>query len=116
MAWFSRRSSPPADPGELAGWMKEQFERRRYKDVWRHREQLGVGLAQGDMPDDVWFWINAYPALAALRANIQWENPFGQPDKPPLVSTCAAYADEVHGRLGPDEAAANREIAHRFFA
>jgi hypothetical protein len=63
------------------------------------------------MSSATWFWLNAYSALAALRAEIRWVNPMGQSEWHPIVSTCAGYADQVHRELGPNEQAANAEIA-----
>jgi hypothetical protein len=61
------------------------------------------------MSDRDWFWVNAYPALAALRVETDRDA------RHPLLSTCAGYADQVASSLGEDEPQANAEIAARFF-
>jgi hypothetical protein len=87
--------------------MRSEFDANRYQNIWRHRLELGYEFVQNDMSDATWFWLNAYPALAALRQTPKIDHVF--------VSTCAGYADLVHRRLGPEEKKANEEIAHRFF-
>lgn len=115
MRLFKSRKPPPSDPEALATWMQELFTEERYQEIWRHRLSLGVGFSQGAIPDKTWFWLNAYPALAAMRANLRWDDPLGSEAFHPLVATCAGWADQVHPGLGPREKAANAEIAQRFF-
>ena len=102
-----KMSVPPRDPEELVAWMRVEFNDGQYRNVWQHRLELGYEFVQGDMGDLTWFWLNAYPALAALRQIPKIEHVF--------VSTCAGYADLVYRGLGPEEAKANKEIAQRFF-
>lgn len=108
---------PTTAPTALLAWMKEHFDDGDYETVWDHRMHLGYEFVQGEMADNLWFWLNAYPALAALRAGVKWPNPItGEAEWHPLVATSAGYADSVHYSLGPAEQQANGEIAQRFFA
>jgi hypothetical protein len=117
-ALFGRRKpKPPADDkAAVLAWMKEHFDRGSYRDVWEFREALGYEFVQEQEGSRIWFWVNAYPALAALRAGIKVIDPVtGLPDWPPLVTTSAGYADEARSGLGAGEDGANAEIAARFF-
>ncbi len=108
---------PTTAPSALLAWMKERFDGGDYETLWNHRMHLGYEFVQGEMADNLWFWLNAYPALAALRAGVKWPNPItGETEWHPLVATCAGYADSVCYSLGPAEQEANGEIAQRFFA
>lgn len=109
MGFFRRRPTPPSDIAELATWMADETAQGNYARVWHHRFELGLGFEQGAASDRDWFWVNAYPALAALRLEAD------PSARHPLVSTCAGYADQVHRSLGDAERAANAEIAQRFF-
>lgn len=107
MGLFTKRADkPPADPAGLEQWMAREYAKGNYAAIWQHRLSLGLGYERADTPDRTWFWLNAYPALSALRTDGKGH---------PLVSTCAGYADQVHRQLGPDERAANDEIARMFF-
>ena len=85
--------------------MRREFEAGRYQAVWEHRLRLGYEFGQEGIGDRDWFWLNAHPALAALRIGV----------KHPFVATCAGYADQVHRGLGEEAARANAEISERFF-
>lgn len=98
--------------------MRDNVQQERYATVWNHRLALGLDFSQANSSDHTWFWLNAYPALAALRSRIAWDHaiPGADAQPHPLVATCAGWADQVAPGLGPDEADANTEIAQRFFA
>lgn len=106
MGFFRKKAAPPAEPEALHAWMEAEYGRGSYSQIWEHRLRLGVGFAQGQMTDRTWFWLNAYPALSALRTEGRGH---------PLISTCAGWSDQVHRGLGPEEKLANDEIAKLFF-
>ena len=100
MGLFSKRAANitrgPGRAGAVDG--------RRVREGQLRRDLAAPALARARRPnadtsDRTWFWLNAYPALSALRT----EGP-GHP----LISTCAGYADQVHRQLGPDEARRQR--------
>ena len=96
--------------------MRRAFNAGNYAPVWEHRLRLGYEFGQHDIGDREWFWLNAYPALAALRARVRADSASPAPGQHhPFVATCAGYADDVHRGLGEEEARANAEISQRFF-
>jgi hypothetical protein len=113
---FRKAAAPPSDPVALAAWMRREFEAGHHQAVWEHRLHLGYEFGQQDLGDRDWFWLNAYPALAALRIGVKADSssPFSGQHHP-FVATCAGYADQVHRGLGEDAARANAEISERFF-
>lgn len=106
MGWFTKAASPPVERDELARWMAERYDRAEYAAIWDHRLALGLGFGRAEASDRTWFWLNAYPALSALKVHGRGH---------PLIATCAGYADQVHRNLGPEERAANDEISRLFF-
>jgi hypothetical protein len=90
--------------------MTRQFDAAQYDDAWRQRVELGYSLIQNGAPSEIWFWVNALPALAALREGERHH---------PLVATAAGYADEAQRNLtDPNDSikSAMAEINERFFA
>jgi hypothetical protein len=67
--------------------MIERFNAGDYEAVWSRRLALGHALSGEDADPEVWFWLNALPALSELRQ--------GRKDHP-FVSTAAAWADEAY--------------------
>jgi hypothetical protein len=90
-------------------WMADRFVAEDYEAVWHRRLELGLGLSGENVEMETWFWVNALPALAALR--------LGAKDHP-LVATSAGYADQACRHLpDPDDQiqGAMSEINERFF-
>jgi len=89
--------------------MSDQFDAGQYDAVWSRRVALGYSLAQNDASVETWFWVNALPALAALRT--------GEPHHP-LVASAAGFADEAQRNMREQDDAvqgAMAEINKRFF-
>jgi len=90
-------------------WMTGRFAADDYEAIWHRRLELGLRLSGENVKTETWFWVNALPALAALR--------LGAKDHP-LVSTAAGFADDAYRNLsGQDDQAqeAMAEINRRFF-
>jgi hypothetical protein len=89
--------------------MQQRFDGGDYAAVWERRVALGYSLSQNEAPAETWYWVNALPALAALR--------LGNRDHP-FVATAAGYADQVFWSVAERDAsmeATNAEIQQRFF-
>lgn len=56
------------DLGKLRVSMKGRFDDSEYEAVWARRLGLGYSLAQEGASIETWFWVNALPALSALRS------------------------------------------------
>jgi hypothetical protein len=98
-----------SDVESLQRWMSDQFDAGQYDAVWSRRVALGYSLAQEDAPAETWFWVNALPALAALRTGERHH---------PLVATAAGFADQAHRSLKGQSDAVDSvmsEINERFF-
>jgi hypothetical protein len=99
------------DLDSLRAWMKARFDAGDYDAVWSRRAALGLSLTQQEASPETWFWVNALPALAALREGERHH---------PLIATAAGYAEQAHRSIdGPPDPAADStmaEIKKRFFA
>ena len=52
----------------LEFWMVQKFQERTAptaREIWLRRVRLGYALPATEMPQNVRFWLNAYPALSA---------------------------------------------------
>ena len=97
----------PEQVQEVALWMDDQFSSGNLEGVWAKRLALGYGVPQEGVSDNVWFWLNAYPAVAGLRLGYR-DHPF--------LATCAGSADQVRDWQNAQHEAAMNEINTRFFA
>lgn len=94
---------------QIRTWMQQRFDSGDYASVWERRVALGYSLTQDGAPAETWYWVNALPALAALRLDNR-DHPF--------VATAAGFADQVYWGLSERTAAiesTNTEIQQRFF-
>jgi len=108
-------AQPPGDLGlsmsaaqvtSEARQMRQQFEAGQLREVWARRLQLGNGVSFDGVDDADAFWLNAAPAIAALR--------LGQKDHI-FVPMCCGLAERYHDSRDADQSAAVREFKERFF-
>jgi len=94
------------DYADLLSWMREEWRARERRTIWEQRVALGYQLVQGPATQNQWFWINAFPAMAALRIGLK---------EHPLVATFAGMAENI---LDPDNEGQQKavdDIRKRFF-
>lgn len=98
-----------ADIAEIQAWMGDRFAAGDYEATWHRRLALGYGLSGDGVETETWFWVNAFPALSALR--------LGEKDHP-FVATSAGFADEAYRKLSEQSSPVQKamsEINDRFF-
>jgi hypothetical protein len=110
-------SEPPSDTESCEGWtlddyealfnwMKTAFSRDQHRPIWERRLALGYNLDQQEASNELWFWINAFPALAGLNLGLK-EHPF--------VATCAGSAEQVVDRDDIGQMTVMNQIKKLFF-
>jgi hypothetical protein len=60
---------------EIQAWMRNRFDVGDYETIWHRRLALGYALSGDGIETETWFWINAFPALSALRLG-EKDHPF----------------------------------------
>jgi hypothetical protein len=86
--------------------MKTAISRGQQRPVWERRLALGSKLGQHEASNEVWFWINAFPALAGLNLGLK-EHPF--------VAICAGSAEQVVDRDDTGQMTVMNQIQKLFF-
>jgi len=110
-------SEPPSDTESCEGWTRDDYEalfnwmktalsRGQQRLVWERRLALGSKLGQHEASNEVWFWINAFPALAGLNLGLKGH---------PFVAICAGSAEQVVDRSDTGQMTAIRQIQKLFF-
>lgn len=98
------------DPAELRAMVQrfqDQFNAGSYLELWEERSSYGYSLDRDSLHGDDRFWIDALPALAALR--------LGEREHP-LVAGYAGFAEESQDHHNEKHRAVVREINERYFA
>jgi hypothetical protein len=97
---------PPGDlgrtltPGQIvseARRMRQQVAAGELRPAWERRVQLGYGVPSDGVPQADRFWIDAAPAIAALRLGFKDH---------PMVPMCCGMAESEHDRNDPEQRAA----------
>lgn len=88
----SRRMRQQADSGDLRG-------------AWERRVQLGYGVPSDAVPQADRFWLNAAPAIAALRLGLKDH---------PMVAMCCGTALQDEDSSDPEQHAAVQEFRRLF--
>jgi hypothetical protein len=91
---------------QLWTWMFERWNQSQYYELWARRIGLSPGLEQRMANNDLWFWINALPALAGLELKQKGH---------PKLSVFAGYADQVVNTTNDDQRRAMENIKRQFF-
>jgi len=76
------------------------------REAWDRRLQLGYGVSREGVPQSDWFWLNADPAIAALKLGFKDH---------PAVAMCCGVAEEARDRSDPEQVAAVAEFNRLFF-
>ena len=97
------QAQPPGDVGEEltapeiiveARRAREQFDRGDYDSLWARRVELGYGVGDDGVPQADRFWLDAAPAIAALRLGLKDH---------PMVAMCCGVAQSGHDRSDPEQ-------------
>lgn len=108
-------AQPPGDVGlsmsaaqvtTEARQIRQQFASGQLRAVWERRLQLGNGVSFDGVADEDAFWLNAAPAIAALRLGLK-DHIF--------VPMCCGLAEQYHDSRNADQSAAVKELKERFF-
>ena len=100
------RAQPPGDIGKALTAAQIADESRRMRQqvasgdlrlAWDRRVQLGYGVPSEGIPQADRFWLNAAPAIAALRMGLKDH---------PMVPMCSGMAEREHDRDDPQQRAA----------
>jgi hypothetical protein len=86
--------------------IRQQFESGQLPAAWERRLQLGNGVPYDGVADADAFWLNAAPAIAALRLGLK-DHVF--------VPMCCGLAERYHDSRDADQSAAVREFQGRYF-
>lgn len=109
------REMPPGDLGKSltphdvlveARWMLRQYDDGNLREVWARRLDLGYSLSLDQIENPESFWINACPALAALKLGLKDH---------PLVATCCGMAEQNIDWADHDQVAAKDQFNALFF-
>jgi hypothetical protein len=108
-------AQPPGDLGQgmnaaqvttAARQIRQQFESGQLDALWERRLQLGNGVSYDGVADVDAFWLNAAPAIAALRLGVK-DHVF--------VPMCCGLAERYHDIGDASQSAAVREFQVRYF-
>jgi hypothetical protein len=94
------------DYRQLWSWMFECWNQDRYQELWDRRIALGSGLQQREANNNLWYWINALPALAGLELKKKND---------PSLAAFAAYADQVVNLENEDQRRSMQDLKRQFF-
>jgi hypothetical protein len=86
--------------------MRSQVAAGQLQSVWGRRLELGSGVSAQGVPQSDWFWLNAAPALAALRLGLKDH---------PMVAMCCGVAEQARNRDDAEQSAAVAEFNRLFF-
>ena len=86
--------------------IRQQFSSGHLRTVWDRRAQLGYGIASEGVPQPDRFWLDAIPAIAALRLGLK---------EHPMVAMCCGVAEAGQDRDDPEQRAAVEEFKRLYF-
>ncbi len=86
--------------------MRNQLAAGQLQSVWGRRLELGTGVSPQGVPLPDWFWLNAAPAIAALRLGLKDH---------PMVAMCCGVAEQARNRDDAEQSAAVAEFNRLFF-
>lgn len=86
--------------------MRSQLASGQLQGVWGRRLELGTGVSPQGVPQPDWFWLNAAPALAALRMGLKDH---------PMVAMCCGLAEQARNRDDAEQSAAVAQFNRFFF-
>lgn len=98
-------SMSPQELERMPAWFRSEYNKGMLRAVWERRLALG-SISLNEISRDAAFWINAIPAIAALR--------LGLADHPQVASFCG-LAEEYQDRSDPEQAAAVAEFNRLYF-
>ena len=97
----------PAQVIDESRRMRQQVASGDLRSAWDRRVQLGYGVPSNGIPQADRFWLDAAPALAALR--------LGELKDHPMVPMCCGMAEQGHDHRDPQQREAVEEINKLFF-
>jgi hypothetical protein len=109
------QAQPDGDVGKSMGpdqvtaesrQLREHYDRGNYGPVWARRVELGYGVPTEGVAQSDAFWLNAAPALAALKTGMK---------EHPMVAMCCGVAESEVDRDDPAQVAAVDEFNHLYF-
>lgn len=86
--------------------IRQQFTSGNLRAAWDRRVELGFGVPSDGVPQADRFWLDAAPAIAALRLGIKDD---------PIVRMCCGTAERNFDRSSPEQCAAVEEFNRLFF-
>jgi hypothetical protein len=86
--------------------MRQQLASGDLRAAWDRRVQLGYGVPTDEVPQADRFWLNAAPAVAALRLGLKDH---------PMVAMCCGVAEGDHDRNDAEQRATVQEFKRLFF-
>jgi hypothetical protein len=95
-------------PAQITGEsrrMRQQVAAGDLRSVWDRRVQLGYGVPSDGVSQPDLFWLDAAPAIAALRLGLKDH---------PMVAMCCGMADSNQDRGDPEQRAAVEEFTRLF--
>jgi hypothetical protein len=96
----------PAQVIEESRRMRQQVASGHLRTAWDRRVQLGYGVPFDGVPQADRFWLNAAPAVAALRLGLKDH---------PMVAMCCGVAEGDEDRNDAEQHAAVQEFKRLFF-
>ena len=91
---------------DVVTWMRDAYDRGMLRAVWERRLALGHDINLDQLPRSTAFWLNATPAIAALRLGLK--------DHPAVAMFCGR-AEDFEDRSVPEQAAAVAEFNRLYF-
>jgi hypothetical protein len=86
--------------------MREQVASGDLRSAWDRRVQLGWGVSTSGVPQADRFWLDAAPAIAALRLGLKGD---------PMIAMCCGVAEREQDYSDPEQRAAVEEFNKLFF-
>lgn len=114
-ALAAARAQPEGDLGatlsptqiiEESRRIRQQVASGQLRAAWDRRVQLGYGVPSGEIPQADRFWLNAAPAIAALRLGLKDH---------PMVAMCCGVAEGDEDRSDAEQHAAVQEFRRLYF-
>jgi hypothetical protein len=108
------QAQPPGEvgktltPAQITGEsrrMRQQVAAGDLRSAWDRRVQLGYGVSPDGISQPDRFWLDAAPAIAALRLGLKDH---------PMVAMCCGMADSNQDRGDPEQRAAVAEFTRLF--
>ena len=86
--------------------MREQVASGDLRPAWDRRVLLGWGVSTSGVPQADRFWLDAAPAIAALRLGLKGD---------PMIAMCCGVAEREQDYSDPEQRAAVEEFNKLFF-